>query len=542
MYLSRLKQYYVPLTVTIVLLFITSSPLFAFTSNRAIRGPLSFEVSPIAPVTVEGEIYKAPLRIENSSQSPITIDAEYSSIDTVLLYSENLGNLEKKAYPNSVKQTFVVEGNSVYKGSILFSVQGSYRDAHYPIRTIFRFNYNNQTEQVDLRPIFSTDLKEFLPVNKQLSAEVLSPHSYINLSQSNKSNFAPYWRDYDSKLHYLPIGWSGVEPNVKCSLNLGSTSRNGVSRSSWSIHPPYVDSPGIFGLRFIVSLPEASKIVLRFSRAMRDVFAPEPPTDGVIFRVYASSLGENSVCLSQELLAKTLETNPKSQTLLLDEQYNGTTWSEANVDLTQFANQFILLTFETDPGVKKDTTCDGSFWGDVVLIADPQDVKVATKEERDQLRQINKNHFLEFVSAPSSNVPSSGIQIAENSRGFNLDDNQFAVVTLGNNGICDGWITIGSRDRFIQIDGVKVQYQGVNIGYDQPLETCKISTSFVENQDLEKSARLFAYQHNSKIISELPIDTKFTEEDLKQVSPLGYYENALACFISKTSGGQLSDL
>ncbi|MBQ1732055.1 MAG: hypothetical protein II037_07575, partial [Bacteroidales bacterium] len=41
-----------------------------------------------------------------------------------------------------------------------------------------------------------------------------------------------------------------------------------------------------------VSLPETKKIELRFFRAMRDVFAPEPPTDGVIFRVYASLLGE----------------------------------------------------------------------------------------------------------------------------------------------------------------------------------------------------------------------------------------------------------
>ncbi len=521
----------------IAVTFISVSPLFAFTSNRETRGPLSFEFPQVEPITVEGHIYQSPFHIENTSNIPITVSAEFSSIETVFLYESTTNGLSEKAFPESVRSSFVVEANSVYEGVIHFAVKGAFRDAHYPIRAQLSFEYNNVTETVDLRPIFATDLKEFLPVAKKLFPEVLDSHSYVNLSKSNSTNYLPYWRKYDGKPNYLPVGWSGVDDDVKCSFDPRLMTRNGVSRSSWSIHPPYAGGPGIFGLRFLVSLPQSSNITLRFSRAMRDVFAPEPPTDGVIFRVLASSLGKNNVNISDEALNQALEIDPEAQTLLLNEQYAGTNWSEVDLDLSQFSDQLILLTFEADPGIKKDTTCDNSFWGDVAVIADPQEIKIATEEEREELRKTNEKKFLQFATSLKSNIPSSGIQIDATSQGFDLDDGQLAVVTLGNSGICDGWIAIGSKERYIQIAGVRAQYQGVNVGYDQPLGSCNVSTVFVDNTELEKSARIFAYQHHSEIIGELPNDANFSEDNLKSVEQLADADNALACFISKTLGG-----
>ena len=524
---------------TLVAIIVWGSPtLWAFTCHKETRGPLTFEIAKLDALTVEGQIYCAPLTVVNTSDRAIKVDAEFSSIESVFLYDESGAEI---AAPESFTRSFVVEPNSTFESDVPFAVRGAYRDAHYPIRAIFSFEDDGVAEKVDLRPVFATDLKEFMPQSKELRVLTLQKKSYLKLSGSNVTDYAPYWKRFDGELNELPIGWSGSEPETKGSYDATTYTRGGESRSCWSIHPPYAGGPGVIGLRFAVELPEAENIELRFFRAMRDVTATEPPTDGVVFRVYASVLAANEA-VSRETIAQALAVEPNVKDVLLDEQYDGVTWSEANVDLSQFAGKTVLLTFETDPGAKRDTTCDGSFWGDVAIMADPQNVSLATEFERDALRKKNAEDFARFVADPKqfykgTSCPDEGLAIDDVSQGFDLDFGQYAVVTLGSFGVCDGFVTIGSREKNVQIDGVRAQYQGVSVGFDRPLAPCDVFASFVPGAELEKSARKFAYAHKSEIIGDLPNDANFDESDLGNVVVQDEPENALACFVGKTRGG-----
>lgn len=527
--------------LTLAVFVACASPsLWAFTCHKGARGPLTFEIAKLDALTVEGQVYRPALTITNASDRAIKVDAVFSSIESVYLYDETGADI---APPNAFTRSFVIEPNSTFKSDVPFAVRGAYRDAHYPIRANFSFKDGENTECVELRPVYATDLKEFLPQSKELQVLKLKKNSFLNLSGSNITDFAPYWKRFDvDGLNELPIGWSGVEPDVKCSYNATVFSRGGVSRSCWSIHPPYAGGSGVIGLRFAVELPAADEIELRFFRAMRDITEKEPPTDGVIFRVYASVLGDSNEFVSKETLAQALSVEPNVQDMLLNEQYAGTTWSEANVDLSKFAGKTLLITFETDPGAKRDTTCDGSFWGDVALMADPQDVVIATDVERDALRKKNSDAFALFAANPEKfyqgvQCPSEGVDIDAVSRGFELDDGQFAVVTLGYFGVCDGFVTIGTPEKYVQIDGVRAQYQGINVGYERPLAACNVIASFVPGSELEKTARQFAYAHKSEIIGDLPNDANFDEEDLADVKVQEDPENTLACFIGKTKAG-----
>ncbi|MBR4104929.1 MAG: hypothetical protein IKK39_12830, partial [Thermoguttaceae bacterium] len=88
---------------------LTASSTFAFTYHRATSGPLTFEISKIPALTVEGQIYKAPLIVENASDAPVSIRLAYSTIETVYLYDDAKKEILP---PNAVEKTFVVDAKS----------------------------------------------------------------------------------------------------------------------------------------------------------------------------------------------------------------------------------------------------------------------------------------------------------------------------------------------------------------------------------------------------------------------------------------------
>ena len=542
--LSILKRNlsYVIFSLTILyFLFVSTTRSHAFTCHRATVGPITCEISKIPPITVDGETCRAPLIIENSSNNDIRISGFFSSVDSVFFYGvydsipEKL--LENEKTVNSFEKEFFVKANSKITTSLVFSVSNPFRDAHYPIRAQFSFELDGKQANLELRAVFSTAITNFNSQNDTLNALELKQNSFLKLSTPNISDFAPYWKRFDGEISPLPIGWSGSEKNSLASFNPCTMTRGGIPRSSWSIHPPFNGGAGVLGLRFLVDLPQTNEIELRFYRAMRDVLPPEAPTDGVIFRVYATILGEASHNVSYAELQELLAKEPNSNDVLLNEQVDKTEWSEIKVNLTDYAGKKILLTFEADPGVKRDTTCDNSFWGDVTLIANPSHATLLSQQERERLRLENEKAFLEFSSRKNVTTPSEGVELKDNVRGFCLEDGQFAVVSLGKYGVCDSWISIGTHDRYLQIDGVRARYQGCSVGFEQPLVSQNVVTEFVENDQLEYSARLFAHLRNSDVIGDLPLDANFDLEELEKIEPLTNPDNSLACYISQTQGG-----
>ena len=526
------------LTLTMLTLFSPTS-LWAFTCYRETRGPLTFEISPTDPITVEGKIYHTPLTIANRGDVAVSLTLRLSSIDSFFLYDESFKPTLEVAPPDSLTKTIIVEPNSTYEDEIAFAVRDAYLDAHYPLRAVFEYQLNGKNELVDLRPVFATKLVDLLPSTRKMEVLTFDSRPFLTLNTSPVSPYAAYWKRDNGNYNLLPLSWTGSEQESKASLSLCQFTRSGIQRSSWSIHPPYDGGPGVVGLRFAVRLPESRNISLHFFSAMRDVFPPEPPTDGVEFRVYASHLpsnGDGSV--TPETLDSALQKEPSQKELLYASQYSGTNWRENNVDLSKFSGQNILLTLETDPGANRNTTCDGCFWGDVVILAnDASSEENADESTRIDLQESNQKAFSNFVKLSHSDIPSSGIELANGSRGFALDDNQFAVITLGKKGVFDGWITIGSKDKFIQIDGIRTRYQGTIVGFDRPYDPCKVTTVFTDSETLEFQARQFALNHGERIIGDVPADANLEQFENQMAISVPSSDNELCCFISKTLGG-----
>lgn len=485
---------------------LTASSAFAFTYHRATSGPLTFEISKIPALAVEGQIYNAPLIVENASDAPVSIRLKYSTIETVYLYDD----AEKEiAAPNAVEKTFVVDAKSRFEATIPFAVRGAYRDAHYPIRANFTFELDDAEQSVELVPVFATKLTEFLPTSKTLKTLDFGERDFLKLAES--TDYVAYWRRDGGEHSALSAGWSGSEEESKASFSLCSMTRGGVQRAAWSVHPPYAGGPGVVGVRYAVSLPDVKSLELRFFRAMRDVFPPEPPTDGVVYRVFAEPIPADC---DADALSQLAQNRPLPSTLVFEEVGAQTSWLEANVDLSKFAGQKVLLTFETDPGAKRDTTCDGSFWGDVALVANPSNETLLTPTERERLQAVNAESFAAFLKLNAQNLPSAGVPISVGdvkSQGFEFGDGQFAVVTPGKHGVCDGFVTIGSASKNVQIDGVRARYQGVNVGFERPFAACDVSLRFVDANNSADEARCFLAANAGK--------------------------NALCCFVSRSTGG-----
>ncbi len=486
--------------------FALTSSAIAFTCHRATVGSLTFEISKIPALTVEGQIYEAPLIVENASDVPVSIRLKYATIETVYLYDDSQKEI---AAPNAVEKTFVVAAKSRFESSISFAVRGAYRDAHYPIRANFTFELDGAEKTVELVPVFATKLTEFLPTSQELKTLDFGERDFLKLTESTA--YVAYWRR-DGEAHSpLATSWSGTEEVSKASFNLCSMTRGGVRRSAWSVHPPYAGGPGVVGVRYAVSLPDAKSLELRFFRAMRDVFPPEPPTDGVVYRVFAEPIPAD---LNAESLSELAQKQPLPSTLVFEELGAQTSWLEANVDLSKFAGQKVLLTFETDPGAKRDTTCDGSFWGDVALIANPSNATLLTTSERERLQALNAESFAAFLALNAKKLPSAGIPLSVGgvkSQGFEFGDGQFAVVTPGKSGVCDGFITIGSAAKNVQIDGVRARYQGIEVGFERPFAAVDVSLHFVDAPNSANEARRFLDANAGK--------------------------NALCCFVSRSTGG-----
>ena len=538
-HIVSIKRPAVLLLIFITLTLFHVSPSWAYTCYRESRGALTFEISPLDPITIEGERYHAPLIIENRGEAAVSIKIRISSIDSFFLYDESISPAVEVASPNVLVRNIVVKPKSTFKDEIAFTVRGAYLDAHYPVRAVFEYSLDGKDETVDLRPVFATKLTDLLPTTRKMDVLTFEDRSFLILNGSSAQPYSAYWKRDHGEFNQLPVSWTGSENDSKASLTFSKITRSGVQRPAWSIHPPYVGGPGVIGMRFAIQLPKTQNISLQFFSAMRDVFPPEPPTDGVEFRVYASHLltqGDGSI--SQEALNRAVRMEPRKEELLYASQYSETEWQENNVDLSKFSGQVILLTLEADPGNNRDTTCDSSFWGDVVLLAsDTPFSENASATDRATLRKVNLDAFSNFVLSPPSDVPSSGLELENGSRGFDLDYGQFAVVTLGKSGVFDGWITIGSKEKFVQIDGIRTRYQGTTVGFDRSYEPRKVTTTFTDANELEFQARRFAANHREEIIGDVPLDARLDcfRDKLSDVELNS--ENEICCFISKTLGG-----
>ena len=118
------------------------------------------------------------------------------------------------------------------------------------------------------------------------------------------------------------------------------------------MHPPWTPGGGSVYADYLLKLPEIQPLKLTFANAIRDHTEKEPPSDGVLFRAWASRsvAGDGAEQLYQRF------TDSK-------------VWVEGEADLSGFAGETILLRLECHPGPSKDTTCDSAFWAEPTVVS-----------------------------------------------------------------------------------------------------------------------------------------------------------------------------
>ncbi|MDO4587221.1 MAG: hypothetical protein Q4C95_07980 [Planctomycetia bacterium] len=455
-------------------LFIPFSQLFAFTSNKATQEPFSFLIEKIPALTAEGQIYDIPIIIDNRSNQQATFKLTFHSLETIRLHN---GETIIES-PDSFERTVVVTANGKNESALGVSVLGAYRQAHYPIYCQIEYEWNGQIEKIELRPVIETNLITFIDSEKSLLTLSFNNNDFLKLSET--SNYLPYWRYDNGTMNSLPVSWAGSEEQSKGSFNRCKFTRNGIMRSAWSIHPPYAGGAGVNGIRIPVEIPKEQTVVLRFYNAMRDVFDPEPPTDGVTYRVFVQEIDTKN----QDSFLEILKQMPDAKNLISERHINNTNWEFTEVDLSSFKGKTILLTFENDPGPNRNTTCDGGFWGDVVLLTNPQPSQILTLAEKKIQYSVNLDLFSNqkpFAPDPaavrrwSQNKKELERLFLDSTHCYQLANDQFVAITEGKNGFADCVITIGTKDQFLQIDGLLIRFNGTRIGREPLLGSCKWS-------------------------------------------------------------------
>ncbi len=518
--------------ITAFLVIFISENSYAFTPCHETRDLISFEIPHLEPVTKEGEAYSLPYSITNNNNVPLTISIEASTIDA--FYLVNPATSKPIPPKESLKHEVQIDPQDQIKGKFSFFVKDAYVDAHYPIHVQFSYLLDGRKEFINLTPVVATQIDQRGSCNgSQLKVLDFGKKSFVRLNGNPNLTYFPYVKQNNQTYYPLPSNWIGNHNETGASFHPSRRTRGEITRNVWETHPAYKGGAGEIGMRFAVHLPDLPALQLRFYSAMRDVTPPEPPTDGVDFRVYVSKLEKESAELNLEDI---VNTPPELSDLTYSHQYAGTNWHENVVDLSEFSGQTVVVTLEANPGERNDTTCDTSYWGDVTLLVKHDNIPLGNEASYSQLKENNRRTFINFTNSSPSNVPSSGVELAPNSRGFDLGNGQYAVVSLGIYGVFDGCVTIGNQDKSVQFDGIKICYQGTIVGHELPLEPCFIVTEFLEATNLELHARQFAQKHGAEIIGDIPVDSFIKPEELV-ISDEIDSTNVLGCFISHTKGG-----
>jgi len=155
------------------------------------------------------------------------------------------------------------------------------------------------------------------------------------------------YRGQEEKI--FPVGWSGgFDPLTGVALQPAGE-QNG--RAAFLLHPPWRGGTGVAFQEFRFQLPPAAavkRILLTGATAMRNdaLAAPgeKPKSDGATFRVFVNGRK------------------------LLDAHRDETRWKSFSFDLSDLAGQIITLRYETDPGLRNDSSFDFALWGGRELV------------------------------------------------------------------------------------------------------------------------------------------------------------------------------
>jgi hypothetical protein len=391
-----------------ILLVLISGRTFAFNGQVVAQGPLKVTISDIPDVTVYEKPQEVAVTLANNTDMEIRVDLRIAGLVDEW---HAVGETEKNLAVAAGGQADVIFQIAAGKGAC---------SALYPVHIYADFQDGGRTVTAHAVQIFKSNFEKIVTsseVPPQLPVNVVPVNGTLPLWLLRTQRVA--WCYFDKPLVYMPVGWQGSSIESSANFSYGLISR-GAAKHSIVMHPPWKPGGGTIFAEFSLQLPNITPIKLVFSNAIRDNTAAEPPSDGVTFRVWAD--GE-----------KLFERNTDSKK-----------WLDAEVDLSKFAGKRILLRLESNPGPKRDTTCDSSFWGEPMVVAGSLPESMPESE-----RQVLRRSASTLVKT-------------DNGKGFifNLDGQYRAAVITTAQGPAGVIIAIGNKEKCVVLDGLELTVLG----------------------------------------------------------------------------------
>ncbi|HNQ74635.1 MAG TPA: hypothetical protein PKN95_13665 [Verrucomicrobiota bacterium] len=397
-----------------LLLIAAAEPAIAFNGHAVTTGPLRLTIGAIPTVRSLEATQAVRVTLTNHAAETLSVELELK------------GWVSPCLPVGRTRATLALPGHGSAAEVFSFKFGAGAYSAMYPLHVYARFHAAGSSTTLTAHAvrIFETQFEAADGPARDEEAVAVVP-AFGGLALTQLQNCRPVWQRHGEAPHWLPAGWEGCEPESLAFFERGVMAR-GRTRASLNVHPPYRGGTGPLFLEYPIKLPPARELRLRFFNAIRDVAPPEPPSDGVTFRVW---VGDEKI---------------------FERHTASTVWVPGEADLSRWAGQTIKLRLEAHPGPRLDPTCDSSFWGDPILLAD---AAARTPESGD---------FPQRAARARTSV--TGGSAGAGTYVFALADGLRAAVAPGANGLLDAALAFGSESGAVVLQGFDLSLEGGRVG------------------------------------------------------------------------------
>ncbi len=419
-----------PSICILLILSVLVLPVEGFDGHIVQEGPLKLSIGEVGPVREYEQPQEVAVTVRNGGDNTLAVKLRMAGLVD-----------EWQAVGESAQSIEVAPGREEVVTFRIAAGQGAY-SALYPVHIYADFSDAGRSFSAHAIQVFESNFTK--PVNSSTSGEeipltVIPESAAVRLDLIKTQRIG--WQYFNQAMIYMPVGWEGTAAESGASFSRCVMSR-GSTKKAINMHPTWRGGPGTIFAEYHLRLPAAQPIQLVFANSIRDHTAPEPPSDGVTFRVW---VGEEKV---------------------FERHTDSKTWVEGQADLSGFAGQEIFLRLESHPGPKNDTTCDSSFWAEPMVIAG-QLAEPITEQQKELLRQRAR----QIVNGAKTNDTDEFV--------FALEDGYSAAVVPGNNGILDAAIALGKSDPCVLFDGMQVAILGLKLGgYPPQIQIENVDTEY----------------------------------------------------------------
>ncbi len=380
---------------TLWIIFSIYSGVWAFNGHVGTAGPVTVTIGEVKGVSRYDTPYPVMVSVKNTGGETLSVTMEVRDlVDEFKCVGEN-------------RKTISVSGGKTESVQFQIASSPGAFAALYPVHVYASFESGGKKQTIHCVQIFETVFEPKRSIADIADVVTIPADGAVLLTDIRSQQIL--WQYFDKPMVSQPIGWRGSVESSGANFEIYDITRD-TTKKSLAMHPTWRNGAGTIFAQYKIKLPDTKPITFSFSNAIRDITPPEPPSDGVTFRVW---VGDKTV---------------------YEKHTDSKIWIDGAADLSEFAGQEILLRMECHPGPKKDTTCDSAFWGDPVIASGGQ-TGVETRE----------------MQSPKAFL-------------FALADGYKATVVGGPHGIFDGAISFGRNGRILTSKGLAVSILNQKVG------------------------------------------------------------------------------